>query len=1252
MPPESGAPFRTLMVRISAEDIVLYANRAAATYLGVTKAELIGAPLEVLAARARGEVAECFARPENRGAANRLVTDADGRVFELKTASEGGVLDIVLDEVTTAESVSGELRSVSGTPVEVLDEEELRTARQPERRFLSVSVSRMDGLAHAAERLPPMETRLMVNSFVEEVSDAILETGCTVQQASGGAVLGIFGAPRYFADHALRAVRAACNQTERFSELRGGFFRQGKELLPVSCGIWTGEVVVGTVGSSHARQYGAIGQTPDLAERLSALARPGETLVCEFTVQALVRTLPDSWQAVRANSDADPDLSDFAWSGNDVVPLDEAFIRGVWLVGPDIQGDTSRVEYYFEYLWSLEVPGHDAAVPILRVVRPAGVGDSIELNDDNVIATRFTQSLGKYKLQSVIGTGGMGKVWRAQDRYGNTVAIKVLHASETASEAQLKRFRREAEVMARLPHRNICRVFEMSEFESIHYIVMEFVDGLTLADLLYAPRRESDATQSPDLPTLIREIKQTGEPQNGERDYEEAPAPVRTLTRVLPVEQTLTVVLKICEAVQFAHEHGVLHRDLKPGNILLREDGEPLVADFGLAKLGGDASGASLSVTGNVVGTLENMAPEQAESSKDVDERADVYALGTILFQMLTGHRHFAASGNIVADAQALQNHEPVRPRSLNAKLDTDLELVVLKALRNSPAERYRSVSALKADLERYRNGEPISAKPVSAVELFRKLIQRNRPVSLAIAISLFLLLIVSVAAFWQIADRAAVAENARLAAEKALDEARSQRESAMRSERLAQEQKREAEQRRREALDSLAKMEQAQAAAKQAHQTAAGALEQSAAAVAARKQADAALRAAEERARSTEERMAALLEEQTRTEVPAEALEPLPAADDHESRRAFFEGLERFMTDFAPMEMGRLERSPEEVARRIGNGLAVVSRGLLAHPDSGPLWTLKGYYHLSGLELGPAADSFEIARRHLEDQPNQQLGPMSDPSALLQVARDFAGPGIDRFSKMATALGAQGSLVDRISAGVVRFFAAKPQTTRSTIGQSPIGRRPGPEETAVDFLAHNGGVARLKLEDGRLHVEGLASVVALGDLRALELRSLSITGASEMDWSGLATLNLDELDLAGSRLTEMPASARLVPRVRVLSIKGNDVPDVGFVRWIPGLESLDVSDTWITDLSPLTTNRRLRKLDVSGLRLENIRVLSLLPLEELTISPGLVFDAEGLQALRGHRTLRILRGPDDPAAQTAAEFWKRFDTGDYTSAF
>ena len=178
--------------------------------------------------------------------------------------------------------------------------------------------------------------------------------------------------------------------------------------------------------------------------------------------------------------------------------------------GRGVQEDPDRTELYFDYLWSFRVPGRDQPTPVLRVVRPALVSDSFELSEDNVVTTQATQALGKYKLIEVIGTGGMGTVWRGIDRFGNTLAIKILHSSQTVTEGQLKRFRREAEIMARLPHRNICRVYELNEFDGIQYIAMEFVDGLPLSDLLYekASSEPSSGTEGEsDLRELIRSVR-------------------------------------------------------------------------------------------------------------------------------------------------------------------------------------------------------------------------------------------------------------------------------------------------------------------------------------------------------------------------------------------------------------------------------------------------------------------------------------------------------------------------------------------------------------------------------------------------------------------------------------------------------------------------------------------------------------------------------------------------------------------------
>ena len=1270
------------MVRISPDDLVLYANGALASYLRVKKSDLLGAPLEVLAARVRGEVSTCFQRPETGKACNRLVTDEEGRVFELKTYSEGGVLDIVLDEVTTADSVNRDLRHVSGTSVDSLNEEELRTARQPERRFMSVSHARLHGIAHLAERLAPMETRLMLNSFVEESADAILETGCTYYQSSGESVVGLFGAPRYFADHALRAVRAACNQIEKSVQLRAGFFHQGKEMPPMSCGIWTGETFVGTLGSSATQQYSAVGATVELAAELCRLARPGEILISEMSLRNIIQTLPEGWQAIRAEREEDPDLTDFQWTGEEIQPLSQENLRGVWLIGPGIEDDSSRVEFYADYLYAIKTRLLDEAVAVLRVVRPAAIGDSLELSAENVVSTQFSQMLGKYKLLKVIGTGGMGKVWKGQDRYGNVVAIKVLLSSETTTDAQLKRFQREAEVMSRLPHRNICRVFEMSEFEGIQYLVMEYVDGLTLADLLYERTREESrgvqTTVRPDLKSLIQALKE----EKSSRD--EAPSEVRESvpsrpkqTRILPVEQTLTIFLKVCEAVQFAHEHGVLHRDLKPGNILLREDGEPLVADFGLAKVSTGDSGPSLSISGHVVGTMENMSPEQAESSKEVDERADVYALGTILFQMLTGCRHFEATGNIVTDAQALQSHEPPRPRVINSKIDSDLEVILLKALRNAPAERYRSVKALAADIEHYRKSEPITARPVSAFDLAKKLVLRNRAVTAVIVGAMLLLTGGSIVAFWKITERAKVAEEAlaeartqKELAQQNLSRAEEQGQLAEEQKKIAQRNQELAEQKTLEALNSKKAIEKAVqdlTVAKKAQEEAENLVHSTKTETEAEKQRLIAELKKEADAKYAEMQLA--IEEPRETSLPPRGFGRAGFPGEREqathqaaqmTRQAFFQ----FYNDLNPHQLFIRERNPEYILEKITEGLDLVSGALLVDSTFTPAWLLKGRYHLACLEVAQAKSAFEAAQKSADERQTQGLPDFSEmaemagtdtPADLIKVCESVTKITGDRFKNATRWLESSGSPLNRLTADVIEFFEEKPISRKAALGSSPMDRPVGQSEIALELIAANGGGGSVKISGGgrEIQISGMETLSNLTVLKRLNPAPIQvrIEGATTVDWSSLAGLPLETLDLTGCPLSAIPATAPSFQRLRNLVLKDTAFTELSCVRKMPQLSRLDISGTQISDLAPLATSRRLQSLDAGSLSLVNVRTLASLPIAHLTLSPMMVSDRAGLNGLRASRQLLVLRAPDDPSDQPAAEFWKKLDAGGYDTS-
>lgn len=1236
-------PLRAMLARVSQNDLVIYANASLCQYLGVSKRDLIGTPLDVLAARCQGEISTCFIRDVSHRTSNHLVTDAEGRVFEAKIYSEGGVLDIVLDEVSSTEFVGSDLRYASGTPFESLEEDELRTARLPERRYITIGHTQLRGLAEVSERSSAMDVRLMVNCFIEEAGDAVWESGCTVGEIQGGSILGIYGAPRYFADHPLRAIRSACEQMAKMSRIHGEFLRQGKELPPCSCGLWTGDTLVGSVGNSYSQHYTALGKPVELARRLSDLARPGETILPEHTLTHILRVLPPGWQHVRAENSAEPDLSDFQWVGDEVAPLPENLKRIVYLVGPDVQNNTANAEYYFDYLWSFRVPGRDQTVPILRVVRPQEVGDSLELRDDNVIS-QSVQTVGKYKLIEVVGTGGMGKVWRGSDRFGNSVAIKVLHTAESVTEAQLKRFRREAEVMARLPHRNICRVYEMNEFEGIHYLAMEFVNGLPLYDLLYeSTPTESEKTvtrEHVDLPALISSIRSAKSlrdslpPPEGENPPEVSRPKD---TRILPVEQTLNIFLKVCDAVQFAHEHGVLHRDLKPGNILLREDGEPLVADFGLAKLSADGT-HSLSVTGHVVGTLENMAPEQAESSKDVDERADVYSLGTILYQMLTGRRHFEATGNIIGDAQALQTHEPPKLRSINPKIDPDLEIITLKALRNDPAERYRNVAALSADIGRFRKGEVISAKPVQAIDLVKKLIQRNRAVAAVTAASILVFITGTLVAIVILSRQLKRAQDAS--------------DFAHQQQAFAEEQRALAEMRRRAAEDQETKARAAQAHAENQEKIARDALDEArrakelgAEATALseterkrREEAEKNAQTNEQLLRETRERMENLriaAENSQEIHRPAQ-IETTPDPSFQEQMK---EAIRIWRWELAPLEVQRLSRSPAEIIRRVTSAIDQASMALLANPTFAPAWLLKGRMHLALLECDLAADSFAQAAKYGKNE-------VSDDAQRLQtVAQDTLKSFGDRPERTLSLLSDANIPGSESTIAIIKTLNEKNARRSNAVTET---RAPTANEVALSLLTRNPGISTPALSSdpsGRFAVilKTSGDLIDLSPLKQLNVSSLTIQGAGGMDWASLLGLPLEKLALTDCRIDALPMSRTLL-RVKSIDLSGSRVTNIDALRLVAALEDLSLANTYVSDLSPLAGSRYLRRLDISGLNPAGIRVLASLPLDSLTLSPEMITDLSWVDILRKHRSLKILRSPSDPADQKAADFFQRMD--------
>jgi len=316
------------------------------------------------------------------------------------------------------------------------------------------------------------------------------------------------------------------------------------------------------------------------------------------------------------------------------------------------------------------------------------------LTKTSMRAASMLGELGDYELLEEIGRGGQGVVFRARQKSLNRiVAVKVIGLGQWATPANLKRFRLEAEAAASLDHPCIVPIYEIGERDGQCYFSMKFVEGGQLDEV----------------------VKNTP----------------------ISIRHAVELIVKVAHTVHYAHEHGILHRDIKPGNILLDQKGEPHLTDFGLARL--VESESTVTRTVEVLGTPSYMAPEQAAGNNTKPTKAtDVYGLGAVLYHLLTGHSPFAG-GTTYETIKLLLETELRPPRLWNANIDRDLSTICQKCLEKDPKRRYSSALALADDLEHWLKHEPIQARPTGVIGRGRKWLRRNTTAATVLALSVAL---------------------------------------------------------------------------------------------------------------------------------------------------------------------------------------------------------------------------------------------------------------------------------------------------------------------------------------------------------------------------------------------------------------------------------------------------------------------------------------------------------------------------------
>lgn len=728
------------VIQIDAALRVVYANTAMANELGIPKSHITGSLLADVDKFSWGPGFLAILVEQCRTLQHTVIRDRNAfdpkRQRELSiritvSPTDNGFQILMEDRTEYLDLERRFSRYVSPKVIETMKAEG-RDFGIPRRHELSVLFADLRGFTRMSEELEPEAVRETLNAFLSAMMAVAEENDAMVDKIIGDGIMVLCGAPLPRPDHALQAVKIGLEMQEAHEKLKIVLRGQGRSLPGLGIGINSGVAVVGDIGSDKRSDFTVIGHMVNLASRICDAAGEGEIVVSSATRSEMAKTDPEVEARVK------------------IVPYAGA---GTW--GSEAPADLYRVKARHDATGVITIRPVQESAP-----KPRGLEKRI---------------FGKYQVLEEAARGGMGIVYKAvHSEMGRVVALKILKGADFAGEAELKMFHREIEIMSKLCHPNIVPIHDVGTVEGQRYFTMDFLEGCTLGEFMDNQPGASD----PEAGTSVREILETIRRKKSLARESSSGAPPATgmkrvgIFRALNHSHALNIILKIIRAVEHAHDRGLIHRDIKPANIMMTRDGEPVLMDFGLARELSAKAGAAITQTGQVVGTPAYMSPEQAEGrGQEVCERTDIYSLGCVLYEMLSGRPPFIPTGNPIEDLRNVSEKEPATLRTLNPRVARDLETICQKAMEKDAARRYRTAGAFAEDIQRYINGDPIQARPQSLLYRLRKKAVKHRTVVLSSAISLTVL--AAALFYWFRSDLKMVAMRQELSEEKAKAEAR-----------------------------------------------------------------------------------------------------------------------------------------------------------------------------------------------------------------------------------------------------------------------------------------------------------------------------------------------------------------------------------------------------------------------------------------------------------------------------------------------